>query len=285
MLFLGIVAAGGIYAGTNPAYTRFELAHHFKTSQAKFLIVAPELLQGPILSAARDCQIPQFRQWVFNHGDENVPVGFASWASLLEHGERDWVRFDDEETSRTTTAARLYSSGTTGLPKAAAISHYNLVSQETIVNEDAPVPYEIRRLIYLPMFHAAMVPSAHIAPLRSGVASFVLKRFDLEQFLWTIHNHKITDLIFVPPVAVATIKSPLTKKYSLFSIKAALCGAGSLDKDNQSVLQKLLAPESTFTQGWAMTETACSGSKFNYPEDDHTGSIGRMLPNLDVKSA
>lgn len=133
------------------------------------------------------------------------------------------------------------------------------------------------------MFHAAMVPSAHIAALRAGDASYVLRRFDLEHFLWSIHTHKINELIFVPPVAVAVIKSPLTKKYSLKSLRAALCGAGPLDKESQNELQKLLSSETTFTQGWGMTETSCGASRFYYPEDDDTGSIGRMMPNLDVK--
>lgn len=53
------------------------------------------------------------------------------------------MRFDDEKTSRNTTAARLFSSGTTGLPKAAVISHYNLIAQHTLVQEVDNKPWDV----------------------------------------------------------------------------------------------------------------------------------------------
>src|SRR5277367_4233246 len=54
MVFLGIVAAGGIFAGTNPSYTHFELVHHIKTSRTKFFITEPEMLNS-VLAAAQEC--------------------------------------------------------------------------------------------------------------------------------------------------------------------------------------------------------------------------------------
>ena len=142
MLFLGIIAAGAVFAGTNPAYTHFELSHHFKTSLTKFVIVEPELLPA-VLAATKDSNIKQSHIWILDDQNDAIPTGFESWRTLLTHGERDWIRFDNEEQSRRTTAARLFSSGTTGLPKSAAISHYNLVAQHILVHEVHPVPYEV----------------------------------------------------------------------------------------------------------------------------------------------
>ena len=61
----------------------------------------------------------------------------------MRFGEKDWVRFEGEGVSKRTTAARLYSSGTTGLPKAATLTHYNLVSQHMLVQEATWKPYEV----------------------------------------------------------------------------------------------------------------------------------------------
>ncbi|KAK6387197.1 hypothetical protein LTS17_000463 [Exophiala oligosperma] len=282
MLFLGIVAVGGCFAGTNPAYTQFELTHHFKTSRARFLIVEPELLSN-VLPAAKDCNIPRSNIMMFDTQNEAIPEGFVSWTSLLTHGERDWVRFDDEQTSRNTTAARLYSSGTTGLPKAASLSHYNFVSQHTLVYEYNPAPYEPSRLLYLPLFHAAMVPNAHVTPLRAGHLTYVLRRFELQPVCEAISKYRTTEMVLVPPVAMAMLKFPGIRNYDMSCIKSIACGAGPLDKEHQNALLNIVGPEATFTQVWGMTETSCIATKFYYPERDDTGSVGRPMPNLDLK--
>jgi acyl-CoA synthetase (AMP-forming)/AMP-acid ligase II len=128
-----------------------------------------------------------------------------------------------------------------------------------------------------------MVPAAHVAPLRSGHTSYILRRFEMEPLLSSIDRYKLTEMILVPPVAVAALKHPSLQKYSLKSIKVVLCGAGPLSKEHQSALQAILGPDTSFTQVWGMTETSCVASKFYYPERDDTGSVGRMMPNLDVK--
>ncbi|KAK4943428.1 hypothetical protein LTR10_016919 [Elasticomyces elasticus] len=128
-----------------------------------------------------------------------------------------------------------------------------------------------------------MAPSAYIAPLRSGDATYILRRFEMEPLLLSIQKYRLTELIVVPPVAVGVLKYPLTHKYSLKSVRVIWCGAGPLDKEHQSALQHVFGSEASFTQVWGMTETSCVASKFYYPERDDTGSIGRMMPNLDVK--
>jgi acyl-CoA synthetase (AMP-forming)/AMP-acid ligase II len=143
MLFLGIIAAGGVFAGTNPSYTTFELVHHIKTSRTKFLITEPEMLDA-VLAAAQECDIPKSNVWIFDVLKQPIPAGYRSWESLMQHGEEDWVRFDDEKTAKSTCATRLFSSGTTGLPKAAILTHHNLIAQHTLVHEASVKSYPVR---------------------------------------------------------------------------------------------------------------------------------------------
>jgi acyl-CoA synthetase (AMP-forming)/AMP-acid ligase II len=142
MVFLGIIASGGIFTGTNPSYTEFELVHHIKTSKTKFLITEPGMLQG-VLKAAKACGIPQSNVWIFDVLGQAIPAGFKSFRDLMNHGEIDWIRFDNEKMCKETTAARLFSSGTTGLPKAVVVSHHNLISQHTLAQEVEQKPYKV----------------------------------------------------------------------------------------------------------------------------------------------
>ena len=142
MLFLGIIGMGGVFAGSNPAYTTYELTHHIKTAQVKFLITEPEMVQN-IVAAAKQCEIPETNILIFDVMGQKVPPGFSSWTRLLEHGEVDWVKFDSETQSKATTAARLFSSGTTGLPKAAIQTHYNFIAEHTLVFEANPKSFPV----------------------------------------------------------------------------------------------------------------------------------------------
>ncbi|KAL2010308.1 hypothetical protein VTN00DRAFT_6115 [Thermoascus crustaceus] len=215
-----------------------------KTAKANFLISEPEILK-PLLVAAKGNNIPQSNIWTFDVLGQEVPPGMRSWGQLLTHGEEEWMRFDDLKTSKETTAARLFSSGTTGLPKATVISHYNLVAQHEPCWEANPIPY---------------------------------------QHLINIEKFNSTDIIMAPPMTIAIIMSPFTQKRNfLKGLKWAGCGAAPLDKDTQARFRALMAEGAPFTQGWGMTETACVGSMFLYPEHDDTGSVGRLIPNLEVE--
>lgn len=136
------------------------------------------------------------------------------------------------------------------------------------------------------MFHAAIVPVAHTTPLRSGHTSYVMRRFELEPYLSSIQRFSITELSLVPPLVIALLMSPLTKKYSLKSVSLISCGAAPLSKEAQNKLkEEHCSSDCVFNQVWGMTETSCVATMFPYSESDDTGSVGRPIPNLDIKIA
>ncbi|KLJ05654.1 hypothetical protein EMPG_09366 [Blastomyces silverae] len=282
MIFLAAVGAGGVFAGTNPGYTQFELAHHIKTAKVSFLISEPEILDN-LVAAARDTNIPTSNIWVFNTKGRPVPPGHKSWTELLKHGEADWVRFDDSETCKNTTAARLFSSGTTGLPKAAVISHQNLIVQHITAEENKNITFQISRVVAIPCFHAAAVPAAHVSALKAGYALYMMRRFELLPFLEACKRYNVSDIITVPPMAVAIVKSPYAKNLYLKGTKKGTVGAAPLDKGVQSAFRSIMGPGASYTQVWGMTETTCVATKFVYPENDDTGSVGRPVASLEMR--
>ncbi len=172
IIFLGIIAAGGIFAGTNPAYTQYELAHHIRTANVRFLISEPEILPN-LQAAAAECKVPKQNLWTLDAlKTQKCPKGTKSWRELLHSGEKDWVRFDDLETCKTTTAARMFSSGTTGLPKAASVTHYNFIAQHELCWEGSNKrAYDVSKTLSLATLkrtlRANTSPTAHLATLNA----------------------------------------------------------------------------------------------------------------------
>ncbi|KAJ4286666.1 hypothetical protein N0V90_012918 [Kalmusia sp. IMI 367209] len=287
VLVLGIIGAGCIYTGTNPSYTPAELEHAIRASSAKFILSEPELLPS-LSAAAKQLKLGNSQIRILDSTTEQakiIPKEYKSWRELLGHGSQDWLAFDDEEKSRNTTAMLCFSSGTTGLPKAAQLSHYNFVAQHMIAWEHRPRPYEIKRLVFLPMFHVSTTPMCHTSPLRSGHVQVIMRRWDLDAVFEYVPKYQITDLVLVPPMVTGIVAHPMPapeKQKRLAGLKWVIGGAAPLDKDMQARCQKLMPP-GCFTQIMGMTETTCLASVFEYGESDDTASVGRFLPNLDVK--
>lgn len=148
MLFLGIIGAGGRFTGSNPGYTHSELRHHMQSTRSRFLITEHELL--PVFAQVGEYGVPASRVFVLDTDSHRLPTSHyvpkfscSSVQELLKHGERDWVRFSSQEEAKNTTAALLSTSGTTGLPKAAMISHHSLVMQNIMLEDGKEKPYKV----------------------------------------------------------------------------------------------------------------------------------------------
>lgn len=113
-----------------------------RTSGTQYAICAPELFKN-LIPAAHDCGVLEEKIFAFNINGSPCPEGFQSWLSLQEHGETDWHAFDDEIEAKSTMAALMSTSGTTGLPKAAALSHFSLVAQNLMSYDSKHKPYEV----------------------------------------------------------------------------------------------------------------------------------------------
>lgn len=113
---------------------------------------------------------------------------------------------------------------------------------------------------------------------------YMMRRFDLQVFLQTIEKYRVTEMAMVPPIVLAVVKSPFTRtRPFLKSVRFASCGAAPLDKDLQARLLQLMSDNASFTQVWGMTEVSCIATMFPHNEPDDTGSVGRLIPNLELK--
>lgn len=204
----------------------------------------------------------------------------GNFASLLCYGETDWLIFNDPVAAQTTPAAMFSTSGTGGLSKAAILSHHAIVSHHRAIHYD--VPYPVIRLMTLPMFHLFGALWTHLFPVRYGHPLFVLPRFEMTQFLATIHQYQISETYLVPTVVHSINRSSLPVASYLTSLR--YIGVAGAPIDGQSIIQlhSHLHPLAYACQLWGMTECGVVFQN-RYGQHGNPGSIGSCLPGYEAR--
>lgn len=133
------------------------------------------------------------------------------------------------------------------------------------------------------MFHTFAAPLSHLAPLREGHTTYIMPRFSNTQFINIVERFNITEVLLVPPMIVKFVTSPGPKSF-LKHIRFVWCGGAPLDAAIVKKMYRLLAPDACIAQVYGMTEAGwISTSK--WPERDDSGSVGKLLPNVEAKYA
>ncbi|OCL05746.1 amp dependent CoA ligase [Glonium stellatum] len=275
-LYLGVIGAGARFTGVNPSYTAPELTHHVQLTGAKMLIVEPAML-NTALETARNCGIPASSVFVFDVQDQNPNQDIQSWEELLTDGEKDWVRVNNPSS---TVASYCTTSGTSGLPKAAMISHSYLVSQAAL-RRSPYLSYEPIILLCLPQFHVFASPIAP-ASVRQGHPTYVMRRYHPSHFIKCIVNFQITETYMAPPVLIGLPQSPLCTKDAMRSIRQIWMGGAGVKYVNMLPMYERLAPEARIMQVWGMTEVGWV-TTFPFPELSRDDSVGRVLDGFKVQ--
>jgi acyl-coenzyme A synthetase/AMP-(fatty) acid ligase len=192
-------------------------------------------------------------------------------------GEKDWERVDDPNE---TPAAYVSTSGTSGTPKAAVLSHSYFVSQAEFQVRTADVRYEISNLIALPPFHVFTIPLQHALPLRKGTTTYIMPRFEVQNFVSAVEKFRIARTAIVPPILKAlAIHSESSQLRSLRKIYVA--GSCATDGMQQQLYAKL-SPSARIENVYGMTEAGWLTTRHGRKQDN-TGSVGRPLPGTKFR--
>jgi acyl-CoA synthetase (AMP-forming)/AMP-acid ligase II len=272
LAFHGVAAAGGISSTINPLYTVDELVFQLRDSNAKYLLTIPQFLDRA-LDAAKRVGIEE----VFVLGEAEGATPFT--ALMAAEGDAPRVPIDPRED----LVVLPYSSGTTGLPKGVMLSHQNIVANI----RQALVPHSTSEedviIGVLPFFHIYGQEVIMNNGLANGSTIVTMPRFDLEQFLGLVQEHKVTRAYLVPPIILALAKHPIVDKYDLSSLEVIMSGAAPLGGDLAASASDRLG--SVVMQGYGLTET--SPVTHMIPDDDpgrdRPGSIGFLIPNTEAR--
>jgi len=240
IVFHGAAVAGVTVSTINPTYTAEEVAFQLKDSTSSMLITIT-LFAETAAAAAKEAGIEE----IFIIGD--APEGMAPFTTLMGSPiEQVPVGIDEQ------IVVLPYSSGTTGFPKGVMLSHRNLVANLVQCEDALEVQDGEVVLAVLPFFHIYGMQVLMNFFLSKGSTIVTVPRFDLEQSLGLIQEHKITRLFAVPPIVLALAKHPLVDNYDLSSLKQVFSGAAPLGAELAQEASDRIACE--VVQGYGMTE-------------------------------
>ncbi|KAJ5719382.1 hypothetical protein N7493_007837 [Penicillium malachiteum] len=301
-LFFSIIGAGGVYMGSNPRSQTQELDHIISLAEPKFIFTTRDALPMVQKIGATRGIHPSQVCVVDERAIDNCAQLFVSYEmgyptapevlamnnesphlnfpNLLCYGQSDWLVFTDPLQAQTTPAAMFSTSGTGGLPKAAILSHHAIISHHRTIQYDVPFP--VSRLMSLPMFHMFGALWTHLFPVRYGHPVFVLPRFELKQFLATIHRYQISETYLVPAIVHSINQSNLPIADYLASLRYVGVAGAPIDAQSMLQFQSLLHSEAYAAQLWGMTEVGVI-FQCRYGQRNNHGSIGSRLAGYEVQ--
>lgn len=267
--FYAVVMLGGVVTPANPLYTPEELAFQLNDTGAKYVLTVPPFMPS-VSAAAGMARVEE----IFVLGEAQGATPFATL--LQSDGQIPDVRINVHED----LVVLPYSSGTSGRPKGVMLTHANMVSVISQANVGINMGPGDSTLGILPFFHIFGLNVLMNMVVYKGLTCITMPRFDLEQALALVQQHRVTHLFVVPPIALAFAKAPVVANYDLSSLKMILSGAAPLDAAvQQAVAQRLHV---SVVQGYGMTETSLAIA--TVPEQQpKAGSAGTLLANMEAR--
>jgi long-chain acyl-CoA synthetase len=266
ILFYGILRAGGTVVPMNPLLKAREVEYYLGDCGASLLFAAPDSPGEPAEGAAAA-------------GAEFVPAGPADLSALLAAqppAARLAERADED------TAVILYTSGTTGRPKGAELSHANLYTN-ALVTEATLLALGPGDVVMgcLPLFHCFGLTCGLNAAVHAGAALALLARFDPGQALGIIADQRVTAFEGVPTMYAALLHHPDRASYDTSSLRACISGGAALPVELLRAFEEAFG--TVILEGYGLSETSPVAS-FNHPDRVRKpGSIGTPVREVEMR--
>jgi long-chain acyl-CoA synthetase len=257
LAYFGILRAGLVAVPLNTAYTAAELAYQLDDSETSLVFASPELAS-------------------LVEGVDVLTTGSADWTALLDTaGSVPSAAATGED-----LAVLLYTSGTTGRPKGAMLSHRALLANlEQLMRIEPPVvATDDVVLLVLPLFHVYGLNSGLGMCVAAGATGLLAERFDPVETLALVREHQVTNIIGAPPMYVSWSMLPEAGD-SLSSLRLAVSGAAPLPPSVLEAMREVSGHQ--VFEGYGLTETAPVLTTTLCSAVAKPGSIGRAIPGVD----
>ena len=297
----GTARIGAILVNINPAYRSSELEYALNKVGCKALImarrhrssdyvemlraVAPEIdREASSLQAAK---LPQLKHVVVLD-DGPHPRGmrpFSELTSLAGPGHRSRLDGLSAALDPDDVINIQFTSGTTGLPKGATLTHFNIVNNARYAAKTMALSSEDRLCIPVPLYHCfGMVLGVLTCTAVGAVMVFPGEGFDAETTLAAVARYKCTALHGVPTMFIAQLEHPNFTNYDTSTLRTGIMAGAPCPIDTmRAVIDRMHMREVTI--GYGMTETSPLSfqSRPDDPIDRRVSTVGRIHPHVEVK--
>ncbi|HVL91370.1 MAG TPA: long-chain fatty acid--CoA ligase [Actinomycetota bacterium] len=272
--YYGVMRAGAVMVPINVMFTGEEIAHILTDSEARVVIAAEPF--APLVDGVR--HTAQMLEHLVVTGPR-APMGALTWGQFTTRSATP----PKVDTKPGDLAVLGYTSGTTGKPKGAMLTHGNLLANLDQMSR-VPLLQEAETdvvLLVLPLFHIYALNVILGLTLKVGATAVLMERFDSVGSLEAIEKHKVTILFGAPPMFIAWVNTPGVERADLSSVRVAVSGAAALPAQVFEDFKRKTGV--TIWEGYGLTETAPGVTSNAMGDVAKAGSIGKALPGVEVR--
>jgi fatty-acyl-CoA synthase len=273
---------GAILVNVNPAYRTSELGYALKHSECRMLVAAPAFKTSDYRAMVHEVRpsLPELERVVF--------LDSPDWDELMSGAGE--VSPDDLRTRSDGLAPDepiniQYTSGTTGFPKGATLTHRNILNNGYFVGEGCRYTEEDRVCIPVPFYHCFGMVMGNLGVTTHAAAMVIpAPAFDPEATLRACAEERCTSLYGVPTMFIAQLDHPRFADYDLSSLRTGIMAGSPCPVEvMKRVMDLMHMSEVGIAYGMTETSPVSTQTAYDDPLEKRVGSVGRVHPHVEVK--
>jgi fatty-acyl-CoA synthase len=272
---------GAIMVNINPAYKTSDLKYALEQSKIELLIASHHFRKTDyveMLNHVRpECEYPHRTIIIEKHWEKFIEAGKKISDETL-HEREQTLQFDDPINIQ-------YTSGTTGRPKGATLSHHNILNNGFFIGERLKYTEKDRVCIPVPFYHCFGMVLANMACITHGSCMVIPGEFfEPEQVMQTVQAEKCTSLYGVPTMFIAELVHPNFNNYDFSTLRTGImAGSPCPIETMKQVLTKMNMHEVTVCYGMTETSPVSAQSECNDGIEKRVSTVGTVHPHVEIK--
>jgi fatty-acyl-CoA synthase len=273
---------GAVLVNVNPAYRTSELAYVLRQSGCRLLVAAPSFKTSDYVAMVAEVrpELDRLEQAIFLWSPEWDALRDAGASVPLDRLRARMAQLDADDPINI-----QYTSGTTGFPKGATLSHHNILNNGFFVGELCGYTERDRVCIPVPFYHCFGMVMGNLGCTSHG-ATMVLPEaaFDAGAVLTAIEAERCTSLYGVPTMFIAELDHPEFARFDLTSLRTGIMAGSPCPVEvMKRAVSSMHMDEVTICYGMTETSPVSTQTTADDTLDRRVGTVGRVHPHVEVK--